>query len=147
MLQDIHSSLHAPARFGLPADREAESAMRAVAASRREEPRIPAEIGPYALPVVVNHGRWVVECPCGGAQLASRTDRRFLCVDCRNVLFGGKWVAVEWPERAAALEAELMRRPLAPMRNWRPDEPMEAVQELTTEALREAEQLVEGFRR
>ena len=78
-----------------------------------------------ALPVYVNHGRWVVDCPnCNSAQLASRSDRRFWCVDCRNVWVQGKWVMVTWPSAAdeAAIESVLDRRPHARNANWRPGE-------------------------
>lgn len=74
---------------------------------------------------IVNGGRWVVRCPnerCNGAQLASPSWARFLCVDCANVAFGGQWLAVEWPaeELVAAGEAALAARPDPSTRNWDP---------------------------
>lgn len=72
---------------------------------------------------VVDDGRWIVKCPhCGGAQLASPDWRRFLCVDCANVAFGGRWLAVEWPSEdlVAAGEALLAARPDVATRNWDP---------------------------
>jgi hypothetical protein len=71
----------------------------------------------------VDHGRWIVECPhCHGAQLASPDWHRFLCNDCANVAFGGRWLAVEWPSEdlAAAGEALLGARPDVATRNWDP---------------------------
>ena len=76
---------------------------------------------PDAAPTVAayaNHGRWVVACECGGAQLASDHDLRFWCVDCRNASVGGAWRRVEWPADAAAIDATLAARPDAETRNW-----------------------------
>lgn len=71
-----------------------------------------------AVAVYVNHGRWVVDCPdCNNAQLACRTDYRFLCNDCGNVVIQGLWRPVVWPLDPAAIEAELDTRPL-PNQNW-----------------------------
>lgn len=66
----------------------------------------------------VNHGRWVVDCLCGSAQLASRTDRRFWCVDCRNGWALGKWVEVVWPANADDIEGLLLQRPFSKNQNW-----------------------------
>lgn len=75
-----------------------------------------------ALEVYANEGRWVVECPdCNGAQLASRTDRRFMCNECANVAIGGLWRPVIWPADVEEIEAELStRRPKN--QHWRPGE-------------------------
>ena len=45
----------------------------------------------------VERGMWIVDCPCGGAQIACRTDHRFFCCDCGNAVAGGSWVNVSWP--------------------------------------------------
>jgi len=69
-----------------------------------------------------NQGRWVVDCPfCLSAQIASFTDRRFLCADCGNVQVSGRWARVVWPKDPEAVEALLGDRPLE-ARNWRPGE-------------------------
>jgi hypothetical protein len=73
-----------------------------------------------ALPAWVSGGRWVVMCPCGGAQLASREEHRFFCIDCLNVAVGGQWRRVHWPEDAADIEAVLLRRPDPETRTWLP---------------------------
>lgn len=68
---------------------------------------------------VVNHGRWVVICDeCGSAQVASRTDRRFWCVDCRPT----GWRKVEWPpdDQVTQAEAALAARPDPRAQNWLP---------------------------
>lgn len=81
-------------------------------------------------PAIVNHGRWIVECPfpnCGGAQAASRTDPRFLCITCGNVGASNRWVRVVWPDHPEAIEDVLAPRP--PMnRNWRPGETLEQLE-------------------
>lgn len=80
----------------------------------------------------VNHGRWIVQCDnCHGAQLASRTDRRFFCTDCLNSAQKGRWRYVNWPSKAdtAAIEEALAPRPIA-NRNW---EPGETIDRLLTE--------------
>jgi hypothetical protein len=70
----------------------------------------------------VNHGRWVIDCPCGSAQLASREDPRFWCVECRNSWALGKWVGVEWPNQAEDIEGLLLMRPSPKTQIWNPDE-------------------------
>ena len=70
----------------------------------------------------VYEGAWIVDCPCGGAQYACRTDRRLFCPDCLNAAAGGAWVPVTWPAGVDAVEAALERRPVATTRNWRPPE-------------------------
>lgn len=132
-LRDIRSGRHTPEQFRLPRDREAETVLLVPANwPPGVERRIPDQVAPDALPVHVNHGRWIVECPCGSAQLASRTDRRFFCVECGNVTFEGKWVRVEWPSdsEVAEIEQALQERPFATYQNWSPGE---TVQELKVE--------------
>ena len=71
-----------------------------------------------SLRAAVNHGRWVVVCECGGAQVASRTDRRFWCTYCRP----SGWRKVKWPpdDVAAEAEAALSARPDPKKQNWEP---------------------------
>lgn len=83
-----------------------------------------APLGPASIAVEVyaNHGRWVVECPdCRGAQLASPSDRRFMCNCCGNVAVGGDWRPVVWPKAREVIEDLLSARP-AENQNWRPGE-------------------------
>jgi hypothetical protein len=78
----------------------------------------------------VNHGRWVVDCPfgCGSAQMASRSDRRFFCVECGH-RGDGRWLPVVWPSdlEVQTVEAVLDARPDMATRNWRPGEPIDAL--------------------
>lgn len=66
----------------------------------------------------VNHGRWVVDCACGGAQLAHPDHDRFFCVDCLNEHAGGLWVQVVWPADSAEIENVLTPRRVV-NQNWR----------------------------
>lgn len=73
----------------------------------------------------VNHGRWVVDCPCkgcGGAVVVSRAEAFFLCPLCCNADNDGQWYRVEFPAHRAQIEIELLKRPVRPTRNWRAHE-------------------------
>lgn len=74
------------------------------------------------LEVAANHGRWVVQCPCGGAQLAHPDDRRFLCCDCGNVDNAGRYRPVVWPKAWQQIGQLLDARADRTLRNWRPGE-------------------------
>ena len=86
-----------------------------------------AKLGPIR--PQVNHGRWVVECPCcPSAALAGPgfvTDR-FLCRECSSAAAGGRYFEVEWPDRRTQRRVVelLARRPNAENRNWLPGEPV-----------------------
>lgn len=57
----------------------------------------------------LNYGRWLVECPCGEAQIVSPHDPRFFCFQCAN---GGTrlWRNVIWPDppHRAAIERDAL---------------------------------------
>lgn len=73
--------------------------------------------------VVVNHGRWVVECPtCLSAQVADPDDRRFYCVRCLNATNSMQYRPVVWPNEIQAIETALLVRPFAENQNWHPPE-------------------------
>jgi hypothetical protein len=76
-----------------------------------------------ATPAEVNAGRWIVQCPwCLSASIASRSDPRFFCVECRNAGAQGKWITVTWPSTVDDIEALLVMRPDPRTRNWKPIE-------------------------
>lgn len=81
---------------------------------------LPLETHPSAtVTAVVNHGRWLAPCPwCASAQLASREDRRFFCIECLNLKADGKWATVVWPEQSDEIEAVLSMRPNKGNRSW-----------------------------
>lgn len=88
------------------------------AIAEAKKPAAGTEIEVYA-----NEGRWVVECPdCHSAQLACRTDPRFLCVECGNIAVEGRWRSVVWPSDVAGVEAALEQRDDAVNQNWVPGE-------------------------
>ena len=107
----------------LPPEREAEAIVRNPAFwAPGLEPHEPPGVADVTLDAYVNAGRWVVDCPCGSAQIASKTDLRFFCVECGNVWCEGKWAKVRFTREAKAVEAALMRRPFSRNRNWVPSE-------------------------
>lgn len=89
--------------------------------------RLPTAVHPtVTVTPLVNTGRWVVPCPwCYSASVASRTDHRFFCVECRNVGAQGKWVKVAWPESHEEIEALLVMRPSPRSRHWLAHETVE----------------------
>lgn len=68
------------------------------------------------LPAHVSDGRWVFDCPCGSAGLASHEWGRGICVDCGTIH------AVAFPEDRAEVEAALLARPRVVSRHYFPDE-------------------------
>lgn len=90
---------------------------------RSEEPHIPESTSlELTLPAFANEGRWLVQCPCGGAQYAHPDMDRFFCVDCLNYTVGGQWAQVVWPDDHTAIETVLDQRPHPRHMNWRPGE-------------------------
>jgi hypothetical protein len=84
-----------------------------------------------ALAAEINHGRWIVRCPaCGGAEMVDPSDPRFFCLSCHNEAHGGKWLPVKLPSAShrSKLEAELLKRPRSPNRNWLPGETLKQLQ-------------------
>ncbi|MEU9861336.1 hypothetical protein AB0D99_10690 [Streptomyces sp. NPDC047971] len=66
----------------------------------------------------INHNRWLADCPCGSAQVATPADPRFACTEC-----GYGWAALVFPEDPAAVEDALAEL-LPHERNWtHPDAP------------------------
>ena len=105
---------------GIPAARGAEWVHHSL---RRSLAPLSAATHPEAtIPAYVNHGRWVADCPdCNNAQLACKTDHRFLCDECGNVVIGRLWRPVEWPADVQRIENLLTERPVA-NQNWVPGE-------------------------
>ncbi len=109
----------------VPADHAAEFPAIAFWHRRDVPQHLPTKAINLAVEVLVNGGRWLVQCPspyCSGAQYASKNDRRFFCIDCLNVDQGGAWLRVKWPADPAAIEAALDARPHLTTRNWLPAE-------------------------
>jgi len=133
-LRDASQHRRHPANSGIGPERGAEWAPRI--AWLAPAPLEVAMAAPTArgedLHAEVNHGRWIVACPdCGGAQLACRSDTRFMCNECGNVSAAGSWRKVVWPQDAAAIDAELAKRLRIKNQNWIPGE---TVDDLRAEA-------------
>jgi len=115
----LDATAHDP--HGIPPERGAEWVHYNLPARSRT----PLNVGvnPEAtVPAYLNHARWVVDCPdCHNAQLACRTDHRFLCNECGNIAVGKLWRPVEWPNNVAAIESMLNGRPRE-NQNWEPGE-------------------------
>lgn len=67
----------------------------------------------------VNHGRWIVDCPCGAGSATDPAWREARCFGCGTV-----YANVVFPpdEDRARIEALLMKRPRIEHRNWFPHE-------------------------
>lgn len=80
----------------------------------------------FTLKAFINHGRWLVRCPCGNAQKASESVRWFYCCAClnRGTQPPHMRIRVEWPEpkERAAIEAILNLRPDKAFQHWLPGE-------------------------
>lgn len=98
------------------------------------KPHVPVSLPTLTHPTAtatarVERGMWIVDCPCGGAQMACRTDRRLFCPDCLNAWVQGAWVTVLWPadNDLAVIEALLEMRPTEGTRNWSEPESLQAL--------------------
>ena len=66
---------------------------------------------------VVNHGRWLINCPyCNSASYA-RDDRLFFCIDCQNSTIGGQYVKTPFPKTKKSIERIMEIRP-SDNQNW-----------------------------
>lgn len=80
------------------------------------------------LPVRVDWGRLIADCPCGGAEMVWIEGPHIIwCARCGNVAQAGQWQPVALPDRLheiiLALEPRLYRKD----RNWSPGEPVESL--------------------
>jgi len=65
---------------------------------------------------IVNRGRWIVRCECGGAEYAFE-EGIFMCQSCFNSGHLHKYRPVEFPKNRKKIEALLEKRALI-NRNW-----------------------------
>lgn len=73
------------------------------------------------IPAYVNHGRWVADCPCGGAELVAE-GRRMVCGSC------GLNSPVTFPANTDEIERVLHDRRDTAARNWYPGETVEMLE-------------------
>jgi len=89
----------------------------------------------------INHGRWIVDCGgCNSALVVDLGQPVFMCVECGNAANDGKWFNVTVPTDRAAIEIELLKRPMngrnpasAVNRNWEPGETVAALKQENTD--------------
>lgn len=70
----------------------------------------------------INHGRWLVDCPCGNGPNVSPVDAspEAVCFACGTV-----WTNVLVPVEHVEIERVLSERKFAVNQNWRPGENVE----------------------
>lgn len=91
---------------------------------------------------LVNQGRWIAQCECGGAEAVDPDEPFFYCFECGNRVTDGSPRLVIFPDDREQIEAELLKRPVIELRgrnqierafqalpgvgllsrNWTPDE-------------------------
>lgn len=79
----------------------------------------------------VNHGRWIAQCECGGAEVVDPKDPFFLCLNCHNDEFGGRMRLVRFPADQRLVEAALLERKDPRTRNWRVGESIDRLRKET----------------
>ena len=69
-------------------------------------------IGGKPVQAILDFGRWIAVCECGGAEAVDPKDPVFFCVSCGNNKTRSKLRRVEFPADYKSIEAEIMARPL-----------------------------------
>jgi hypothetical protein len=107
---------------------------------QRAQRRLPRPAGidlSLTLYARIDAGRWVAQCPCLSAQVATPADPRFLCVEC-----GAGWFRVRFPDDVAAAEAAVLGQ-LPHERFWRnPDDDGTTGIPATAHSVRTTEQAI-----
>ena len=60
----------------------------------------------------IDHGRWLADCECGGAEYVDPSDPIFFCLACGNPAQAGAARPVAFPKNAAEIEMALLVRPV-----------------------------------
>lgn len=60
----------------------------------------------------IDHGRWLADCECGGAEYVDPNDPIFFCLACGNSAQAGAARLVAFPKDAAEIEMALLARPV-----------------------------------
>jgi hypothetical protein len=112
--------------FGMDLDTFRRSGTLGQIAARYEVDVLPTSFvaGPEAaIPARADHGRWIADCPCGGAEFVWLAQPQIMCVACWNSDLRGFWRPVTLPAEVPAIEVHLDRRRAPQHRNWLPGEP------------------------
>lgn len=80
------------------------------------EPFAPQLLVGEPLMAIVNRGRWIVRCECGGAEYAWE-EGIFMCQSCLNAAHGHHYRPVIFPKQRRRIEALIEKRAI-PNRNW-----------------------------
>ena len=77
---------------------------------------------------VINHGRWLAHCECGGAELVNPVSGAgFYCLSCYNEGNKGKPRPVDVPDKVRFIENQLLKRPHQKNRNCAAGEGLEHI--------------------
>lgn len=96
----------------------------AIARRVRQGHRIAVEESAEPVPARINHGSWLVDCPCGAGCATDTEWRIACCFGCGTV-----HTVVVFPKdkNLAAIERLILARPRMQNRHWTPDESVKTV--------------------
>jgi hypothetical protein len=81
----------------------------------------------------VDHGRWVAQCECGGAESVDLDSPIFFCCSCGNRSTTGRPREVVFPKEIEQIEAILLKRTDLRWKNWKVGESVESLEKEYTE--------------
>lgn len=67
---------------------------------------------------IVDFGRWIAKCECGGAEIVDPDTPEFFCYSCGNVDNKGRTRPVVFPKEFSEIESELISRKDAKWKCW-----------------------------
>jgi len=74
--------------------------------------RLDEKIAGKPVQAILDYGRWIALCECGGGEAVDPADPVFFCVSCGNERTNGKLRKVDFPSDYKAIEKDVMSRPL-----------------------------------
>lgn len=80
-----------------------------IKAAARKGISLDLEIGETEVTARIDHGRWIADCECNGAEYVDPDEPIFFCLSCMNAANGGKLRPVKFPpvKIRAKIEARL----------------------------------------
>jgi hypothetical protein len=76
------------------------------------DPHFTGKVSGDAVTAIVESGRWIAKCECGGAEYVSQDEPIFFCFACANFDNGGDARPVTFPQDMKDIEWELCKRPI-----------------------------------